>query len=158
MFIELQILYMKIASSEHVVYKNCFLFWCSKQFLYTTRSELAIFLYWTCNSMNNLSSYSGLTDSRMSASYTDLPVICFFSQFASWKKNHNKYSLKFFVDSEFEIGETIWWIRYWFVCISFPGTFNLHGNLSCGGCFGVAVAVVHCVGRGHLTNIFFVFF
>jgi hypothetical protein len=32
-----------------------------------------------------------------------------FSQFASWKRNHNEYSLKKFVDSEFEIGESIWW-------------------------------------------------
>ena len=29
----------------------------------------------------------------------------FYSQFDSWKRNHNKYSLKKFVDSEFEIGE-----------------------------------------------------
>ena len=36
----------------------------------------------------------------------------FFSQFASWKRKNNKYSLKNFVDMEFEIGETIWWIRY----------------------------------------------
>ena len=34
-----------------------------------------------------------------------------FSHFDSWKRNHNKYLLKTFVDSEFEIGETIWWIR-----------------------------------------------
>ena len=31
-------------------------------------------LYFSCNSMNNLSSYCGLTDSRMRASDTDLPV------------------------------------------------------------------------------------
>ena len=30
----------------------------------------------------------------------------FFPQFTSWKINHNKYSLKKIVDSEFEIGET----------------------------------------------------
>ena len=30
--------------------------------------------------------------------------VVFFSQFVSWKRNHNKYSLKKFVDSEFEIG------------------------------------------------------
>ena len=35
----------------------------------------------------------------------------FSSQFASWKINHNEYSLKKFVDSEFKIGETIWRIR-----------------------------------------------
>ena len=50
-----------------------------------------------------------------------------FSQFASWKRNHNKYCCpltslnvlwiianKQFADSEFEIGETILWIRYMF--------------------------------------------
>jgi hypothetical protein len=31
----------------------------------------------------------------------------FFSQFASRKRNHNKFSLKKFVDSKFEIGENI---------------------------------------------------
>ena len=39
---------------------------CSEQFMYTTCSELAIFMYWTCNSMNNLLSYW--------ASEKDLPV------------------------------------------------------------------------------------
>ena len=64
-----------ITSSEHVVYKNYFKCQNKTQFLYTTCSELAIFLYWTRNSMNNLSSYCGLTDSRMSASEKDLPVL-----------------------------------------------------------------------------------
>ena len=32
-------------------------------------------LYFSWNSMNNLSSYCGLTDSRMRASDTDLPVL-----------------------------------------------------------------------------------
>ena len=32
-------------------------------------------LYFSCNSMNNLSSYCGLTDSRIRASDTDLPVM-----------------------------------------------------------------------------------
>ena len=80
LFMELQVQYKKNTWSEHVVYKNCFLFlfWHSNQFLYTTCSELVFFLYWSCNSMNNLSSnlssYCGLTDSRMRASETDLPV------------------------------------------------------------------------------------
>ena len=34
-------------------------------------------LYFSCGSMNNLSSYCGLTDSRMRASDTDLPVKVF---------------------------------------------------------------------------------
>ena len=76
LFIELQVQYMKIASSEHVVYINCSE--CQnknkKQFVYTTCSELAIFMYWTPNSMNNLLSYCGLVDARISASEKDLPV------------------------------------------------------------------------------------
>ena len=42
-----------------------------KQFLYTTCSKL---VFWG-DSMNNLSSYCGLTDSKMRASDTDLPVV-----------------------------------------------------------------------------------
>ena len=38
--------------------------------------------------------------------------IVFFSQIASWKRNDNKYAFKELVDSEFDIGETIWWICY----------------------------------------------
>ena len=53
----------------------CFvLFWHPKQFMYTC-SELGIFIYWACNSKNNLLSYCGLVDARISASKKDLPVI-----------------------------------------------------------------------------------
>ena len=38
------------------------------------RFELGIFMYWTCNSMNNLSSYCGLDDAKIRASDKDLPV------------------------------------------------------------------------------------
>ena len=50
------------------------LFWHSEQFMYTTCSELGIFMYWTRNSINNLLSYYGLVDARISASENDLPV------------------------------------------------------------------------------------
>ena len=66
LFIELQDQYKKNTSSQHVVYKNCFECQNKKQFLYTTCSELVFFLYWTFNSMNNLLSYYGLTNARMS--------------------------------------------------------------------------------------------
>ena len=68
--------YFEFASSEHVVYTNCFLFlfWHSEQFMYTTCSELVVFMYWTRNSMNNLLSNCGLVDGRISASVKDLPV------------------------------------------------------------------------------------
>ena len=76
LFIELRDQYMRIASSEHVMYTNCFLFlfWHSEQFMYTTCSEIGIFMYWPRNSMNNLLSYYGLVDDRISASEKDLPV------------------------------------------------------------------------------------
>ena len=51
LFIELKVQYMEIARLEHVVNPNWFLFWHSEQFMYTTCSELAISMYWTCNSM-----------------------------------------------------------------------------------------------------------
>ena len=67
----------KIQIQNVLLYKNCFE--CQnnknkKQFLYTTCSELVFFLYCSRKSMKNLLSYCGLTDSRMSASDTDLPV------------------------------------------------------------------------------------
>ena len=44
------------------------------QFLYTTCSELVFFWVRSSKSMNNLLSYFGLTDARMSPSEKDLPV------------------------------------------------------------------------------------
>ena len=41
-------------------------------------------LYFSCNSMNNLSSYCGLTDSRMRGSDTDLPVNVLLTLAFSW--------------------------------------------------------------------------
>ena len=38
------------------------------------RFELGIFMHWTCNSMNNQSSYCGLVDEKIRASDKDLPV------------------------------------------------------------------------------------
>ena len=78
MFIELRVKYMKIPCSVHVVYINCSE--CQKakqnkkQFVYTTSSELGIFMYWTCNSMDNLPTYCGLVDASISASDKNLPV------------------------------------------------------------------------------------
>ena len=43
--------------------------------MYTTYSELAVFMYRTGKSMNNLLSYCGLVDARIRASNKDLPVI-----------------------------------------------------------------------------------
>ena len=41
-----------------------------------TCSELVVFMYWTGKSMNNLLSYCGLIDAKISASEKDLPVPC----------------------------------------------------------------------------------
>ena len=46
-----------------------------QKFVYTTCTELVIFLYLTSNSMNNLLSYCGLVDAKMRASDKDLPVL-----------------------------------------------------------------------------------
>ena len=48
LFIELQVQKMKIASSEHVVYTDCFLFWHSEQFMYATCSESVLSLQFSC--------------------------------------------------------------------------------------------------------------
>ena len=42
------------------------------------RFEFGIFTDWTCNSMNNLSSYCGLVDAKIRASDKDLPVLSFW--------------------------------------------------------------------------------
>ena len=61
--------YKKSTSSEHVVYKFCFKYQNNnKKNNFCTQHVLN--LYFSCNSMKNLSSYCGLTDSRMRASNT----------------------------------------------------------------------------------------
>ena len=42
--------------------------------MYTTCSELVVFMYWTCKSINNLLSYCGLVHMRINASDKDLRV------------------------------------------------------------------------------------
>ena len=68
---------MKTTSSEHVMYKNkfLFLFWNSKQFMYTARSELVVFMYWIGKSMSTLLWYCELVNARIRASNKDLPVL-----------------------------------------------------------------------------------
>jgi hypothetical protein len=39
------------------------------------RFELGVFIYLTCNSMNNLSSYCRLVDAKIRASDKDLPIM-----------------------------------------------------------------------------------
>ena len=76
LFIELQ---------EKYKIRTCFvqkLFFC---FFFDIQNNICtqhvVNLYFLGNSMNNLSSYCGLTDSRMRASDTDLPVIFSFNNF-----------------------------------------------------------------------------
>ena len=49
------------------------------------RFELGIFMYWTCSSMNNLSSYYWLVDAKIRTSDKDLPVRLIISKAC---KNH----------------------------------------------------------------------
>ena len=65
---------MKTTSSEHVVYINC-VFFDIQNNLCTQLVLTAVFMYWTGKSMNNLLSYCGLVDTRISASEKDLPVL-----------------------------------------------------------------------------------
>ena len=59
------------------------LFWMSKQKqkticvhnMFSPCSELGIFMYWSCNLMNNLSWCCGLVDAKIRASDKDLPVL-----------------------------------------------------------------------------------
>ena len=87
LFIELPVQYMKTTSSEHqenmlctqIVFCFCFDIQsnlCAQHVLpiFSPCSELGIFMYWTGNSMNNLSSYCGLVDAKIRASDIDLPV------------------------------------------------------------------------------------
>ena len=48
----------------------------------------------------------------MGSNHQKMNLVPPISQFVFRKRTHNEYLLKKFVDSEFEIGETIWWIRY----------------------------------------------
>ena len=50
-------------------------------YMYTLCSELVIFMYWTRNSMNNLSSYCGLVDAKIRTFDKDLPVFWFCRNF-----------------------------------------------------------------------------
>ena len=75
-----------------------FLFWHSEQFMYTTCSELVVFMCWTSNSMNNLLSYCGLVDAKISASEKDLPVHVTF-----WPKRLSYKTLFLF---------NLWWLDH----------------------------------------------
>ena len=67
------------------------LFWMSKQKQKNNLcTRLVVYLHFSWNSMNNILSYCGLTDSRMRASDTDLPVFKSASTYCgkeSWEKN-----------------------------------------------------------------------
>ena len=58
-------------------------------------TQLVLNLYFSGNSMNNLSSYCGLTDSRMRASDIDLPVSTLNSLFNGAKINTNNTGDRF---------------------------------------------------------------
>ena len=61
------------------------------------RFELGIFMYWTCNSMNNLLPYCGLVDAKIRASDKDLPVHYYF-----FKVNKLRHSSERSLSSLFE--------------------------------------------------------
>ena len=66
-----------LASTNPQYEKDCSLISTWKlqtQKMYTTCSELEVFMYRTGESMNNLLSYCGLIDARIRVSNKDLPV------------------------------------------------------------------------------------
>ena len=65
--------YKKNTSSEHLVHKNCLCFDIKNN----NCTQHVLNLYFSSNSMNNLLSYCGLTESRMKASDTNLPVLTY---------------------------------------------------------------------------------
>ena len=67
---------MKTTGLEYVVYINCFgfVFVLTFKTIYVHNMFWGCSLYWTGNSMNNLLSYFGLIDARISASDNDFPV------------------------------------------------------------------------------------
>ena len=80
LFIELQVQYMKIPSSEHGVNMLWTEFFLTFKTIYVHNmfspcSELVVFMYWTGKLMNNLLSYCGSADVRKNASDKDLPVL-----------------------------------------------------------------------------------
>ena len=75
--------------------------------MYTTCSELVVFMYWTGKSMNNLLSYCGLVDARKRASNKDLPVYYSYSSvinngvamWSKWRVNkHREVQIEVFVN------------------------------------------------------------
>ena len=82
-FIELQVQYMKIPSSN--LGRTCCvqkLFWMSETISVHNMFSLCLSLEFSCielcNSMNNLSSYCGLVNAKIRASYKDLPVFILY--------------------------------------------------------------------------------
>ena len=77
----------------HNMTTDCFLFWHSKQFVYTTCSQHVLSVEFSCtehNSMNNLWSYCGLVDTRISASEKDLlPVFIHLGMFFKAKNQRD---------------------------------------------------------------------
>ena len=61
------------------------------------RFEFGNLMYWTCNSMNNLSSYCGLVDAKIGTSYKDLPAHKFLFKMAL------NFLAKFVVTSTVEV-------------------------------------------------------
>ena len=74
LFIDLPVQYMKTTNSEHVLYTNCFCFDIQNNLC----TQHVLSLQFSCtefvNKMNNLLSYFGLVDARISASEKDLPL------------------------------------------------------------------------------------
>ena len=85
----------KNTSLEHVVYKKWFfVFVLTFKTIYVHN----MFWAWTCKSMNNLLSYCGLVDARISTSEKDLPVQELIGN--NWKITGQLFATQYFSISE----------------------------------------------------------
>ena len=126
---------MKTTSSKHVVYINCSECpnknknnLCTQHVLsmFWPYSELAIFMFWTRNSMNNLSSYYGVVDAKIRASDKYLPVSYFKKAIAELWQVDRKQTLFHMINvSHLIILFTMWMVKTWYVCDC-----NLNGLLT----------------------------
>ena len=85
--------------------------------MYTACSEHVVFMYWTRNSMNNLLSYCGLVDARISASEKNLPV-CMLEQYLAVIRFFNKPFIKSLTTSFYSASQWIFALKN--KCLKIP--------------------------------------
>ena len=102
LFIELKVQYMRISSSEHGENMLCTNIVLNVRNNFCTQNPQVWaynFMYWTCNSMSNMSSLCGLVDAKIRASDKDSPVKRQQQQKNWWYKEFVNIRKYFFIKS-----------------------------------------------------------